>query len=71
MMDTYGWGVENGDNLKKVSQEDLIEKIGVSLFKAVEVNIFFETGGLATHLSEASLTMVSVGEIRRNAGGCV
>lgn len=61
---TDGGGIKNGNNLKHVGQQHAVEKVGVALLEAIEVDIFFETGGLATKLSKDALTVVSAEEIR-------
>jgi hypothetical protein len=64
---TYGWGVENRDDLEQVVEEDVVEEVGIAILETVEEDILLKTGMLAPELPEDALGVVSGEEIWGNA----
>jgi hypothetical protein len=65
---TDGGGIEDGDNLEHVGQQDLVEEVGLAFLEAVEVDVLFEPGGLAAQLGEDAVPVVSVEEVGGQTG---
>lgn len=63
---SHSRSIQNRDNFEHVGEEDFVEEVRVAFFEAIEVDVFLETGVLATKLSKTTLAMVSIQEIRRD-----
>ena len=53
---------------RHVSEQNVIEEIGIATFEAIKVNVFLERDRLGAQLFKTALAVVCVGKVRRKPG---